>query len=69
MTVEFNEVGRSKANWSAECKKLTHGWLYDQVRAHGVLSKSSLDFEYDEENNVGKIYAGFYVVGTFKCEG
>ena len=69
MTVEFNEVGRAKANWSAECEEITYDWLYKQVKAHGVLSSRSLDFAYDEEKNVGKIYAGFYVIGIFKCEG
>lgn len=68
MKVEFHDVGRSKSNWSAECKEITYNWLYNQVKAHGVLSSSSLDFEYDEENDVGKIYAGFYVIGTFRCE-
>lgn len=62
-TVVFENVGRRKETWSAQCKEsLTdeelYNFMYSQVKKHGVMSD-------DIEFLGGVIYAGFHAIGTF----
>ena len=67
MTVYFENVGHSNANFTRECKKeLTYEWLYRQVKPY-CMSRN-LDFSYDEETGEGLIFGGFQTIGRFRIE-
>jgi len=75
LKIKFIDVGRGKANWTAECPNAfvdAYEWLYKQVKPH--LLSDNLEFYLEENGKNGKsgvIYAGFRCVGHFEliCEG
>lgn len=69
MKVFFENVGRDKRNWSAECKKdLDYDWLYSQVKSK--LLSSDIDFYLDRNDDHKGIIVvgGFREVGSFRIE-
>jgi hypothetical protein len=72
MKIAFKDVGRGKANWTAEIDTTkpaddVHLNFLMEVDRNGGLISRGIEVSYDDEFN-GKIYAGFHMVGTFAPE-
>lgn len=65
MKVIFKIVGRNKRKWSRAMKRLDYSSMLQEVKEHADLTSNNLDVAYDDTENVGIIYAGNEVAGTF----
>lgn len=71
MIVKFQDVGRNKISWEAECtakdiSELEYDWFYNQVKKRAFVMSCELDFILNEKDNTtGTIYAGFHTIGKF----
>lgn len=61
MKVKFIDVGRNNKNWEAETDNVDYDWLYAQVKKHGMVMSSNLNF-----SDQGTIFAGFQNIGKFE---
>ena len=71
MKIKFEDVGRNRASWEAECKAekiedLEYEWFYSQVKKRGMVMSNDIDFFFDKKDNTkGTITAGFRSIGKF----
>lgn len=71
MKIKFIDVGRNNTNWESDCpaksvEELDYGWLYSQVKKHGMVMSRELDFFVNKDGTGGSITAGFHTIGKFE---
>lgn len=66
MIVKFVEVGRGRLDWEQELPNIEEATVIDAVRRRVVLMSREVSATYEAADNVGIIYAGAHMIGTFR---
>jgi hypothetical protein len=64
MIIQFTNVGPAKQSWQAELPDAESVTLYREVKRQKCLGSRGIDFDFDETEQLGRIY-----VGGFRCVG
>lgn len=70
LKIKFMNVGNQKLSWTADIKTLTSDVLVRQIARKGALYNPTIDFQFNEETQEGKVLIAVVgVVGEFKVIG
>ncbi len=65
MQVTFQILRGKVSKWRRAMKRLDYSSMLQEVKNHTDITPTNLDVGYDDSENVGIIYAGTEVAGTF----
>lgn len=65
MEIIFETVGRNHRTWRRAMQRLDYSSMLQEVKEHTDITSANLDVGYDDSENVGIIYAGNEIAGTF----
>lgn len=68
MDIVFKITGRDKCRWKRAVTHLDYSWVIQEIIQHSSLLTSSIDIAYDDKENMGLIFSGKDVAGSFSVE-